>query len=57
MKFDEYIRLIKEESEELERLEPLDYSNPNSSSIAELEAVLEKCRVRHNALADEPLEP
>jgi ppGpp synthetase/RelA/SpoT-type nucleotidyltranferase len=57
MKFDDYIRLIKEESEELERIPPLDFnSDPNSSSVKELESILEKWRKRHNALADEPLE-
>jgi hypothetical protein len=56
MKLNDYIKMIKEESEELERIPPLDYSNPNPSSVKELEELLEKYRVRHNALAGEPLE-
>jgi hypothetical protein len=57
MKFDEYIELIRKESEELERIPPLDFnSDINSNSVKELEAALEKYRKRHNALAGEPLE-
>jgi ribosome-binding factor A len=57
MKLDDYIKMIKEESAELERIPPLDFNaDPNSDSVKELEAILEKYRKRHNALAGEPLE-
>jgi hypothetical protein len=57
MKFDKYIELIRKEHEELERIPPLDpNSDINSDSVKELEAILEKWRKRHNALANEKLE-
>jgi hypothetical protein len=57
MKLDDYIRLIDEESKELDRLEPIDSNSIiDSNTVKELEEFFSKYLERHNALADEPLE-
>jgi hypothetical protein len=56
LKFDDYIRLIEEESKELERIPPFDGSNSDSNSVKELEKFMQRWLQRHNALAGEPLE-